>query len=51
MTADCVGCEQPFEEDGLAPDHNGDLACGDCLSEWAGLDDGRAWLWWAYGAA
>ncbi|WP_327069281.1 hypothetical protein [Kitasatospora sp. NBC_01302] len=50
MTA-CVGCEAVFDEDDLAPDHNGDLACWDCLTLWAGLDDAAEWRWWAYGAA
>jgi hypothetical protein len=38
------------DADELMPDHNGDPACQDCRSTWAGLDDGAEWRAWAYAA-
>ncbi|MDH6141056.1 hypothetical protein P3T35_003069 [Kitasatospora sp. GP30] len=49
MTAS-VGCGHEVDEDDLAPDHNGEMACPDCLADWAVLDDAREWRWWAYSA-
>lgn len=46
----CSGCEHRFDEDDLAPDHNSDLACRDCLTDWAGLDDAGEWRRWQYAA-
>lgn len=48
--AECVGCRELVDAGGLGPDHNGDRACGDCRSEWAGLDDAGEWRLWAYAA-
>lgn len=47
---DCHGCGHDFDTDDLQPDHNGELACQDCLTNWAVLDDAREWRWWAYSA-
>jgi hypothetical protein len=38
------------DADELEPDHNGDAACSDCRSTWAGLDDAAEWRAWAYAA-
>lgn len=48
--AECTGCSELVDAAELGPDHNGDRACGDCRSGWAGLDDGAEWRRWAYAA-
>jgi hypothetical protein len=35
----CEHCLTEMDADELAPDHNGDKTCRDCLSSWAGQLD------------
>ena len=44
----CSSCSYLCEADELAPDHNGDPTCTDCLSSWEGLPDNAGGFTFAY---
>jgi predicted DNA-binding transcriptional regulator YafY len=46
----CSSCSYLCEMDDLAPDHNGDPTCSDCLASWEGLTDTCGGFTFAYAA-